>query len=85
MKPETQIGQVVFAVLDGTVKTATMYCGEKMTIKATRRGIPSKKDTRTEVLVTIGKPNYKEREFIKKAKKEGTTFPIKKLQLKRSR
>jgi hypothetical protein len=31
---------------------------------------------------TIGKPNYEEREFIKKCKKAGEPFPVKKIQVK---
>lgn len=39
-------------------------------------------DTRINVVVTVGAPNYAGREFIKACKKAGETFPVKKIQLK---
>jgi hypothetical protein len=63
------------------------YKNDNLTIKATRKrfgGKINKDEKRTEIMFTIGKPNYEEREAIKKAKKEGivltfrTKHPIKK-------
>jgi len=34
------------------------------------------------MVLTIGRPNYAEREFIKLCKKAGEPFPVKKMQLK---
>lgn len=77
--PFSVLGEVVFEALDKTVKTATKYVSPNMTIKATRRQQSRKA---IEVVVTIGKPNYAERQFIKACKKAGEPFPVKKIQLK---
>ncbi len=70
-----------YILFDGA-KQATKYLSEKETIKATRRGKIDRRNRRIEVLLTVGTPNYAECEFIKKAKKAGEPFPIKKVQLK---
>ena len=64
--------------IDGA-KKATAYQSENTTIKATLR---SKDRSQLQILLTIGKPNYQERQFIKLCKKAGEKFPIKKIQLK---
>jgi hypothetical protein len=72
------------AIIDGGAIKATKYISTSETAKATRRTYKYKgksKQTPIEILFTIGNPNYKEREFIKKAKKAGEPFPIKKIQL----
>ena len=60
--PEHVIGECVSRVLGG-VRTATKYLGRTLTVKATMRK-STKGSPRQEVLVTIGEPNYAEREFI---------------------
>ena len=86
MKVETlekAISQVISAVLRYDVKRATKYLLPTETVKATVQGNPDGRSRQTTVLVTFGRPNYHEREFIKWAKKAGEPFPIKKVQLKR--
>jgi hypothetical protein len=65
---------------------AIKYIDEKTTLKATRRRYDSKilkgKNHPIEILFTLGRPNYEEREFIKLCKKAGELFPVKKIQLK---
>jgi hypothetical protein len=63
---------------------ATKYLSEKETIKATQKRYGGKivKNTGVDIVFTIGKPNYQEREFIKKLKLAGEPFPVKKIQLK---
>ncbi|MDD4998661.1 MAG: hypothetical protein PHI99_10970 [Syntrophales bacterium] len=83
---ERVCGQVIKGVLGENVVKATKYLSEKLVVKATRRrfhGKILKKARITEINVTIGAPNYAEREFIKKARKAGEPFPIKKIQLKK--
>ncbi len=62
----------------------TKYYSEKEIARATRRmyggKIPSNK--RVEVEFTLGRPNFEEREFIKKCKKAGEPFPVKKIQIR---
>ena len=69
---------------DGAYK-ATKYISEKETVKATRKrfkGKIRKRERIVEIIFTVGSPNYEEREFIKKCKKTGESFPVKKIQLK---
>jgi hypothetical protein len=63
-------------------KKATKYLSPKEVVKATYRGKRDKRSRSHTILVTLGSPNYEEREFITKAKKAGEPFPIKKIQLK---
>lgn len=77
----SDIDRVVVAVLGG-YKRAVKYVSDKHTIKATRRGRLDKRGRAIEVLVTIGKPNYAERLFIKDCKKAGEPFPVKKVQVR---
>lgn len=64
------------------VKSAVKYIGEKEVVKATRRFKPDELNEREEIVLTIGKPNYAERKFVKLCKKAGEPFPVKKVQLK---
>ena len=59
-------------LVDGTYK-ATKYLDEKLTVKATRKLYKGKilKGHAIEIVFTVGKPNYEEREIIKKRKKGG--------------
>jgi hypothetical protein len=72
-------------IYDGAYK-ATKYISENETLKATRRRYKGKimkgKCHPVEILFTVGRPNYLERDFIKACKKAGEPFPIKKIQLK---
>lgn len=74
--------QVVKALVESTAKTATKYLDEKTVVHATWRRKPSGSHSREEVLLTFGTPNYLDRIFIKKCKKEGKSFPIKSIQLR---
>jgi hypothetical protein len=62
------------AFLDG-VRKATVFQHPNLTIVATRRHKGSKRDRITEVLLTIGQPNFKNRKFIKDCLKMGEAFP----------
>jgi phage baseplate assembly protein W len=77
-------GRVIEAVLSGPepVRRATLYVSPKMVVKATRRHKPRVRAGTVELVVTIGRPNYAEREFIKAAVKAGERFPIEKVQLR---
>ena len=64
-------------------RRATKYISDKLVIRATRRqykGTPSKGNI--EITLTIGKPNFLERKFIKACKKAGERFPVKNTQMK---
>ena len=64
------------------LRKATYYESPTYVVKVSRQHQGSKRDTSTTFIVTCGKPNYLEREFIKQAKKAGEPFPIRKVQLK---
>ena len=63
-------------------RSAVKYVSEKEVVKATRRGKPTKRAFQTQILLTIGRPNYAERKFVKLCQKSGEPFPVKKVQLK---
>jgi hypothetical protein len=63
------------------VKKVTYIVNEGLTIVATRKHKHSKRDRFTEILLTIGKPNYSNRQFIKDCVKAGESFPVKKMRI----
>ena len=88
-----EVSSVVNAVTIGGAFTATKYISPKLIVRATRRwGRKHKADLGTvnrspslDIVLTISRPNYLEREFIKAARKAGEPFPVKKIQLKFAR
>lgn len=77
------IAQTVESVLEtGEVRQATTFLDENTVVTASRRHRPEKRSNHTELVLTMGKPNYRQREFIKACKKSGEPFPVKKTQLK---
>jgi hypothetical protein len=84
-KLKNAISQTVEVLLLNKAKRTTKYISEKLVVSAQRKSWGNKIDGRdrtTEIVMKIGAPNYLEREFIKKAKKAGEPFPIKKVQIK---
>jgi len=82
---KNDIGKTVELLINTEARQATKYLSEKSVITATRRVYKGKIDKRNnsiEIVLKIGRPNYKERDFIKKCKKAKEPFPIKKIQLK---
>ena len=81
-----QVGSVVKILLATGARRAVKYLSEKETVVAARpcyRGkLPRRNESRTTVVVTVGKPNHEARAFIKRAKKAGEPFPVKKIQLR---
>lgn len=78
-----RIEQVVKEVwLDGNVKRATAYIKPNLTIKATAHGRAGGRDVQRVIVVTIGRPNHSEREFIKACRKSGEGFPVRRIQLR---
>lgn len=65
-------------ILIGGAYKATKYLSDKLTVKATRKRFKGKilKGKAADIVFTVGKPNYEEREYIKKFKKSGLAFPI---------
>lgn len=74
-------------ILEGGAYKATKYLSEKLTVKATRKRYKAykagwRKGDNVDIIFTVGRPNYEEREFIKQCKKAGEPFPVKKIQLR---
>lgn len=83
LKLRNVVGDLVGHVLSSlNVKRATKFLSPGMVVKATYVGKPGGRARAHHVKVTIGSPNYAEREFIKQCKKAGEPFPVKKVQLK---
>jgi hypothetical protein len=77
-------GKVINALILNGARRATKYVSEKHVITASRKcwkGKINKRDN-IEIVLKIGRPNFAEREFIKKCKKVKEPFPVKKVQLK---
>jgi hypothetical protein len=69
-------------LIDGAYK-ATKYFSENSIVRATRKRYKGKiLKNHIDIVFTMGKPNYEEREHIKKVKKAGGTFPINKILVK---
>ncbi len=69
-------------IIDGGAKKATQYISPTEVAKATRHGKIDRRARIVTMVFTVGRPNYEEREFIKKCKKAGEPFPVKKIQVK---
>lgn len=76
------IAQTVECLLETDARKATSYLDEKTVVTATRRHRPDKRANYVEVVMKLGKPNFRERAFIKSCKRAGEAFPVKKVQLK---
>lgn len=76
--------EVVEAIINNEAIKATKFISPKLIVRATRKLYGKKiiKNHNIEITLTIGKPNWAEREFIKLCEKSGEPFPIKKVQLK---
>ena len=64
------------------VRKATVYLTPNLVVSLCRRHKYHKRNTREDMVVKIGVPNYLERAFIAKCRAAGEPFPIKKVQLK---
>lgn len=77
------ISDLAEILLEGKAIQATKYFSPTLIVRAVRRTYGGKiVNGNTEILFTIGRPNYREREFIKACKKSGELFPVKKIQIK---
>lgn len=76
------IRDVLWNMKDISVRKAIGYISPHFTVKATRQKKSDRRDRQETFVVTIGKPNYAERAFIKTCIKAKEPFPVKKIQLK---
>lgn len=79
-----KLGEAVGDVICGTnVRRATAFISPKLTMKATAQRKQRKSgDLSVTVLVTVGRPNFVERRFIKVCQKAGMAFPLSQIQWK---
>src|SRR5688572_24373991 len=78
------VAEVVTAIRnDRTIKRATVYITPTLTVKATAQHARTRtaRERGVTALVTVGKPNFAQREFIKTCIKVGEKFPVRKPQL----
>ena len=66
---------------DKALRRVTHYATPNVTLKQTRQRRATSRARQETFLFTLGRPNYTERDFIKKCLKAGEPFPVKKLQL----
>lgn len=78
------LGDVVHSLLSNNAVRATKYLSRTLIVRATRKLVGKKILSRenVEMFLTIGKPNYLERKFIKQCVKANVAFPINKIQIK---
>ena len=80
------VGKVVTALMSTEGKRATVFLSPRLTVKATRVAFDGRidhRDGRADIRLTIGKPNAKERRFIRDAQRAGEPFPIKDVLVRR--
>lgn len=74
---------VIETLVTSKAVRATKYISPTQIIRAVRTSYGGRFSRgNVEITLTIGKPNYREREFIKLCKDAGEPFPVAKIQLK---
>lgn len=78
------IGNAAAILLKTKAHKATKYLSPNMIVRATRTLSRGRVDSRGngDIRITIGKPNFAERAFVKTLQKAGEPFPVKKIVLK---
>lgn len=74
---------VEFVLSSTEIRQAIVYQHPMLVVKLTRNHKPKAYDRGRTFSLTIGKPNYAERLFVKSLIKSGEPFPIKKVQFKK--
>jgi len=64
-----------FAGLPTDGKKATVFLSEKLVVSVCRRHKFRKRQTREDFVIKVGQPNFIEREFIKRCKRDGVALP----------
>lgn len=82
MAVERAVARALRTIIARKARTATVILSPTQTVVVSRRHKIDRRNTREEFVVTIGKPNYDNRAFIKAAKKAGEPFPIRNVLVK---
>lgn len=82
--PKELVGRVVDTLNNGdkTLKSVIAFHSPTHIVKATRQHGRDRRDPHVTYLLSVGKPNYAEREFIAACIEAGEKFPVRKLQLR---
>lgn len=82
--PVCHFDKVITSLLMENAVKATEYVRPNLICRATRRLVGKRlvHNRNIEITLTVGKPNYAERDFVKKCIKAKEPFPVKKLQIK---
>lgn len=80
--PSTVFSSLVAQVAYGPYRSATKFMAPDFIVRVTRQFKPSRREGKATLVLTIGKPNYSERQFIKQAVKAGEPFPVKRYRLR---
>ncbi len=73
---------VVSALIVTRMRRATKFIGPNLVVKLTRQRKPNKRDRSETFVLTVGKPNYAEREFIKLCGRAKEPLPLRRVQLR---
>jgi len=78
------ISELIGTTLSNGAVRGTRYVSPKEVVRVTRRRYRGKLNPRQagaiELVVSVCRPNYRERLFIKQCQKAGEPFPVKKIQ-----
>jgi hypothetical protein len=75
------VARVVEATVAQGARKATLYLSPILIVRATRQFRNRGRRLRDTVVLTVGRPNYAERHFVKTCQKAGEPFPVRKVQL----
>jgi hypothetical protein len=70
------------ALLQTGAQRATRFVAPDFTVAVARAFRPDARSRRITLFLSIGRPNYAERLFIRRCQRAGEPFPVKKVQLK---
>lgn len=80
---EINYNKVIEPIINNKIIKATYYINPKFIVRATRKLFDKKiVKGNIEISLTVGKPNYVERNFIRQCEKVKEPFPVKRVQLK---
>lgn len=79
-QPYSHVARAIQSLVACDAHRATLYVSDRETVKVTNRNRRARAKN-LELVVTIGRPNWHERQRIKQFKKVGEPFPVKKVQL----
>jgi hypothetical protein len=80
--PLIAIMKAVDAILGSDARKATVYLDENTIVRATRQRRPDARSKSQSYILTLGKPAFADRRFIRLCKQAGGPLPVRKVQLK---